>query len=1013
MTGGGGLTLGGSHGKCRWVGRAGILSARPHLPQWTRYLALNVSFLGVVLVWSCEMARASPFLLSLGVSKSMMSIVFLAGPLSGLIVQPLVGVLSDGCKSRLGRRRPFIIGGCILTSLSVLMLGWSKEIASIFATEGTKLHTHLAIACAVLSVYIIDFSVNVIQAMDRSLLVDVVSPSQQQAANAWAGRMFGFGSVFGYWIGGIDLVWWTRGMLGNEQLKVLTFFVSFFLCATHTITCSCVEERILISREDDQGKEVGGALRALGEIWTTIKTLPRPIRQVFNVQFTGWIGWFPILFFSTTWVAEIYVKTRAGAASGAELATASDDVREAATRAGTHAMLWHSVVSLVTSIVVPPLVRTDEGKAASSPVGTASRRRGGGGLDSRNEEPQWLVVAKRFLPSVPFHWLTLPLLWAVSNGIFSFLLVAGTWIAGSVWSASFVIAAAGFCWAVTNWAPFAILGELILGMDSDSSSSSAALDDMRHRNGSTIRLNADPSRRRLDSSDEAETSLTDSRRSYEETLPSYASNGTLDPALSVDAASTRSLTTSPGPNRSEPPTALNLTPKAQPTETMNNSLDASFVSRSRSDTVQTESSFGSPRTARSAYFDAASSVEGDARSVASAQSGDGTPDYAGSTGSHTPRLGQLELGDSPRDAEPATPPRKLRRNRESVASTASDRSTIAYPPNHGVVGIDLFETVARGNGLGSADGPGQWYGSDPYMYHSGSTVHLPPDAGLSPPRFGPTSRSRSGTPRAAGGGFGSPGKTDRNGAHVLQVRHSDSFERSRMDHGRYSLDGSDKDGSDQEDDLVVHNGRGLRDNSFDDPYRAGGHHASTTPRIVVAGEDDDSLHEWDGDEAANSHGGDQTGVILGCHNIFLVLPQFLVTGLASIIFAIFAPHHSVLGHHTAVPAPPSTAPPSGSDSLLASIEEYAQDDLERRHLILRGLAAFGRAFVEHKRQEAGTDQDELTPGGAAGWDALGMIFRIGGISAAVSAWICYRMWREKVSADRRARAAARGYRIGG
>lgn len=61
-----------------------------------------------------------------------MAIVFLAGPLSGLIVQPLVGVLSDGCKSRLGRRKPFIIGGCAVTSLSVLLLGWTKEIAGIF-----------------------------------------------------------------------------------------------------------------------------------------------------------------------------------------------------------------------------------------------------------------------------------------------------------------------------------------------------------------------------------------------------------------------------------------------------------------------------------------------------------------------------------------------------------------------------------------------------------------------------------------------------------------------------------------------------------------------------------------------------------------------------------------------------------------------------------------------------------------------------------------------------------------
>lgn len=160
MVGLGAVSQPGSRGRSRWVGRAGVLAHRPLLPDWVRYFALTLSLFGVQLVWACEMANgepfslrlmssplstlihvfaASPFLLSLGVSKSMMSVVFLAGPLSGLIVQPLVGVLSDGCKSSLGRRRPFIIGGCVMTSLSVLMLGWSKEIAGIFASDGTSL----------------------------------------------------------------------------------------------------------------------------------------------------------------------------------------------------------------------------------------------------------------------------------------------------------------------------------------------------------------------------------------------------------------------------------------------------------------------------------------------------------------------------------------------------------------------------------------------------------------------------------------------------------------------------------------------------------------------------------------------------------------------------------------------------------------------------------------------------------------------------------------------------------
>jgi hypothetical protein len=68
--------------RSRWVGRPAILPSAPDAPQWLRYLAVTISMLGLQLVWSCEMAQASPYLLSLGVSKSMMAIVFLAGSCS-------------------------------------------------------------------------------------------------------------------------------------------------------------------------------------------------------------------------------------------------------------------------------------------------------------------------------------------------------------------------------------------------------------------------------------------------------------------------------------------------------------------------------------------------------------------------------------------------------------------------------------------------------------------------------------------------------------------------------------------------------------------------------------------------------------------------------------------------------------------------------------------------------------------------------------------------------------------
>lgn len=124
------------------------------------------------------------------------------------------------------------------------------------------------------------------QASDRSLLIDVTPPDLQPAANAWASRMFGIGAVLGYYVGGIDLVYFTGGYLGGEQLKVLTFFTAILMCACHAVTVFFVKERVLISREDDAVFEAGGSStkKALMDIWITFRTLPRPIQHVLDVQ---------------------------------------------------------------------------------------------------------------------------------------------------------------------------------------------------------------------------------------------------------------------------------------------------------------------------------------------------------------------------------------------------------------------------------------------------------------------------------------------------------------------------------------------------------------------------------------------------------------------------------------------------------------------------------------------------------------------------------------------------------
>lgn len=128
-------------------------------------ILLTISIGGLQLAWAVELSNGSPYLLSLGLSKSLLALVWIAGPLSGTLVQPYVGILSDNCRSRWGKRTPFMAVGSTATAVSLLALAWVREIVGGFLglfgadreSEGVRVSI---IVVAVLFVYILDLSIN-------------------------------------------------------------------------------------------------------------------------------------------------------------------------------------------------------------------------------------------------------------------------------------------------------------------------------------------------------------------------------------------------------------------------------------------------------------------------------------------------------------------------------------------------------------------------------------------------------------------------------------------------------------------------------------------------------------------------------------------------------------------------------------------------------------------------------------------------------------------------------------
>ncbi|KAG0281758.1 hypothetical protein BGZ95_011076 [Linnemannia exigua] len=359
-----------------------------------------------------------------------MSLVWLAGPLSGLVMQPVVGVLSDRCTSKLGRRRPFLMVG--LDNATIMM--------------------------AVGSIYILDFAINCVQASCRTLIVDSLQSSQQEAAAAWASRLMGLGGIFGYFMGNVNLPELIPAF-GDTQIKGLCIIACLFLVFTVGLTCFTVTEQIMVQAAKVSTSSVDEFLQGFKSILRAIRYLPTRIQYLCNVQFFAWMGWFPFLFYSSTYIAEIYTRETSRIDPNDPMAQDPGvGVQDAAVRAGSYCLLIYSIVSLAASIVLPVFVAPAESSRTGS-KGPFSTARSEAGLGGNKNSSKWWRRWPSWL-SLPIRGLTLPRMYTLSLALVSFSLVS-TWYVQDLRGSTILFAGCGVAWAVSMWAPFSILGEVI------------------------------------------------------------------------------------------------------------------------------------------------------------------------------------------------------------------------------------------------------------------------------------------------------------------------------------------------------------------------------------------------------------------------------------------------------------------------------------------------------------------------------------------------------------------------
>lgn len=288
---------------------AGAGVERPPLSTG-QLINMAIGFLGLQFAWSIQMGQMSALYQRLGASDTQFSIFWMAGPITGILVQPIIGSLSDRTWTRLGRRRPFFLIGAILTGITLLLM---PNAARLMPSIGA------ALVLAALLLWVLDASINTSMGPYRALIPDIAPPSQHATANSYIALTIGAGAVASFYLGGVDLYAWLAKTLG-ESSGLFQFLHSVAPSNTHllfyigavTVLVAILytvfktkeyppEDMDEFRRQKAESSGLGYWIRTT---WGSIRNMPPDMAKLCVVQFFTWFPLFCLFIFFTVYVAE-------------------------------------------------------------------------------------------------------------------------------------------------------------------------------------------------------------------------------------------------------------------------------------------------------------------------------------------------------------------------------------------------------------------------------------------------------------------------------------------------------------------------------------------------------------------------------------------------------------------------------------------------------------------------------------------------------------------------------------
>jgi len=219
---------------------------------------------GIQFGWALQLSLLTPYVQLLGVPHQWAANIWLCGPISGMIIQPLVGYYSDRSQSRFGRRRPFIFFGALAVAIAVFLIGYAADLGHSMGDDLTKKTRPRAVVIFVFGFWILDVANNMLQGPCRAFIGDLAAGDHRRMriGNGLFSFFMAVGNVLGYAAGSYDKLYtkfpFTKTVACNEfcaNLKTCFFFSIFLLALVSTCALLYVEDIPFTSSESQSESE--------------------------------------------------------------------------------------------------------------------------------------------------------------------------------------------------------------------------------------------------------------------------------------------------------------------------------------------------------------------------------------------------------------------------------------------------------------------------------------------------------------------------------------------------------------------------------------------------------------------------------------------------------------------------------------------------------------------------------------------------------------------------------------